>query len=357
MLITDTAQADGYYRALLERAEEYNGIFFVGVRTTGVFCIASCRARKPKRENVEFHSSVKSALDAGFRPCKICRPTENAHAAPPAVAQVMAWLRADPQSRITDGWLRQNGIRPEPLRRWFVQHHGMSFHAFQRMLRINAALQELKGGRSATQVAFDSGYDSLSGFAYTYKKLTGSAPSDPARLILLHRFTTPLGPMLACATEQGICLLEFADRRILETEFKDLQRLLKARIIAGENPHTRQVEREIGEYFAGSRQQFDVALETPGSAFQRSVWQSLRTLDYGSTHSYQSLAERIGRPSAVRAVAAANGANRIAIIVPCHRVLGKDGALTGYGGGLARKQWLLEHERGPASESTFRLEA
>ena len=163
--------------------------------------------------------------------------------------------------------------------------------------------------------------------------------------------------MLACATERGLCLLEFTDRRMLETEFKDLQRLLKARIIAGENAHTRQAETEIGEYFAGRRRHFDVALDTPGSEFQRGVWQSLRALDYGSTHSYQSLAERLGRPSAVRAVAAANGANRIAIIVPCHRVLGKDGALTGYGGGLARKQWLLEHERGPAMDSTFRLEA
>ncbi|WP_114152431.1 bifunctional transcriptional activator/DNA repair enzyme AdaA [Chromobacterium haemolyticum] len=357
MLITDTEQADGYYRALLERAEAYNGIFFVAVRTTGVFCIASCRARKPKRENVEFHSSFKSALDAGFRPCKICRPTENAHAAPPAVAQVMTWLRASPKDRISDGQLRQRGISPEALRRWFLQNHGITFHAFQRMLRINTALRELKGGRSATEVALDSGYDSLSGFAHAYKKLTGSAPSDSARVILLHRFTTPLGPMLACATERGLCLLEFTDRRMLETEFKDLQRLLKARIIAGENTHTQQAEREIGEYFAGRRRHFDVELETPGSEFQQEVWQSLRMLDYGSTHSYQSLAERIGHPSAVRAVAAANGANRIAIIVPCHRVLGKNGALTGYGGGLARKQWLLEHERGPDANSTSRLEA
>lgn len=195
--------------------------------------------------------------------------------------------------------------------------------------------------------ALDVGYDSLSGFGYTFKKLTGNAlmhstPPDP---ILLHRFPSPLGPMFVCASEQGVCLLEFAVSQRNEREFAELQRLLHTRIVAGENAHTRQAEAEIGEYFAGTRQQFGVALHLPGTAFQQQVWAALQQIPYGDTASYQQQAERLGNPAAIRAVAGANGANRVSIIVPCHRVIGKDGSLTGYGGGLQRKAWLLQHEQ------------
>lgn len=345
MQITDKAQCDIWYQALLDRASEYTGLFFVGVKTTGVFCISVCRARKPKRENVVFFREMKSALDAGFRPCKVCRPTENACSAPGFIEQALALVRAHPKMRISDTLLREQGISPERVRRWFLQQHGITFQAFQRMSRVNVALQELKGGRSATEVAFDSGYESLSGFGYTCKKLTGAPPSVGQQVIMIHRFTTPIGPMFVCATEQGVCLLEFVDRRMLETEFSDLQRLLKARIIAGENLHTRQAEKEIGEYFTGERQQFSLTLDLPGSAFQRRVWQGLQTVPYGQTTHYQALAESLAQPTAVRAVAAANGANRVAIVIPCHRIIGKDGAMTGYGGGIARKAWLIAHEK------------
>ena len=345
MKITDSAQCDRWYQALLARASEYTGVFFVGVKTTGVFCIAVCRARKPKRENVEFYSDFKSALDAGFRPCKVCRPTENACTAPPYIEQALALVRLTPKARISDSQLREHRISPERVRRWFLQHHGITFQAFQRMQRVNVALQELRGGRSATDVAFDNGYDSLSGFGYTCKKLTGHSPAARQQTIVIHRFTTPLGPMFVCATERGVCLLEFVDRRMLETEFSDLQRLLRAQIIAGQNAHTRLAEREIGEYCAGTRRAFTLALDTPGSDFQRRVWAALRQLPSGETTHYQALAESLNHPTAARAVAAANGANRIAIVIPCHRVIGKDGSMTGYGGGVARKAWLLAHEK------------
>ncbi len=344
MKISDPVQCANWYQALLDRASEYTGVFFVGVKTTGVFCISVCRARKPKRENVEFYSDMKSALDAGFRPCKVCRPTENACSAPDFIEQAITLVRNNLKSRISDTQLRERNISPERVRRWFLQHHGMTFQAFQRMMRVNVALQELKGGRSATDVAFDSGYESLSGFGYTYKKLTGAAPSEGRQTIMIHRFTTPLGPMFVCATARGVCLLEFVDRRMLETEFSDLQRLLNARILAGENAHTRQAEKEISDYFAGHRRRFDMALDLPGSAFQRLVWQGLQDVPYGQTTHYQCLAERIAKPLAVRAVAAANGANRVAIVIPCHRIIGKNGTMTGYGGGIARKKWLIEHE-------------
>ncbi|MGF6604887.1 AraC family transcriptional regulator of adaptative response/methylated-DNA-[protein]-cysteine methyltransferase [Paraburkholderia sp. GAS448] len=352
MLVTDGTQIDTYYRALVERASDYVGIFFVGVKTTGVFCIATCRARKPRRENVEFYTDFKDALDAGFRPCKICRPTENAHVAPLPVARAIELVRANLKVRISDWQLRQQGISPELVRRWSGKHYGMTFQAFQRMLRVNTALQELKGGKRATDVALDSGYESLSGFGYTYKKMIGETPRDSTvtNVILIHRFTTPLGPMFVCTTEQGVCLLEFVDRRMLETEFRELQQQLKARIIAVENDHTRQTEREIGEYFAGRRRTFGVALHAPGSDFQQSVWRLLQTVPYGQTSSYQAQAEKLCKPEAVRAVASANGGNRIAIIVPCHRIIGKDGALMGYGGGVVRKQWLIKHEQRYAEE-------
>lgn len=345
MKVTDNALCDTWYQALLNRDSGYTGLFFVGVKTTGVFCLSVCRARKPKRENVEFYRDFKSALDAGYRPCKVCRPTENACSSPDFIEQALALVRARLKTRVSDTQLRECNISPERVRRWFLQHHGITFQAFQRMLRVNVALQELKGGRSATDVAFDNGYESLSGFGYTCKKLTGAAPSAGQQVIRIHRFTTPIGPMFVCATERGVCLLEFVDRRMLETEFSDLQRLLKARIIAGENGHTRQAEKEIGEYFAGQRQHFSLALDLPGSEFQQRVWQHLQTVPYGQTTHYQALAECIEKPTAARAVAAANGANRVAIVIPCHRIIGKDGSMTGYGGGIARKAWLLAHEK------------
>ncbi|KFD06070.1 methylated-DNA-[protein]-cysteine methyltransferase [Kluyvera ascorbata ATCC 33433] len=345
MKVTDSAQCDTWYQALLARAPEYTGVFYVGVKTTGVSCIAVCRARKPKRENVEFYRDFKSALDAGYRPCKVCRPTENACSAPDYIEQALALVRQTPKVRISDARLRDSNISPERVRRWFLQHHGITFQAFQRMQRVNVALQELKGGRSATDVAFDSGYESLSGFGYTYKKLTGHSPTMAQQTLLIHRFTTPIGPMFVCASERGVCLLEFVDRRMLETEFSDLQRLLNARIIAGQNEHIRQAENEIAEYFAGKRLRFTLALDTPGSEFQRRVWQALAEIPCGESTHYQALAETLNKPTAARAVAAANGANRIAIVIPCHRVIGKDGSMTGYGGGVARKRWLLEHEK------------
>ena len=346
MLITDESKINEYYKALVDREPSYVGIFYVGVKTTTVFCIATCRARKPKRENVEFYTSFKEALDAGYRPCKICKPTENANKAPEQVEKAMKLVRNNPKVKISDYQLRQLQISPELVRRWFKKHYGITFQAYQRMYRINSAFQELKGGKKTIDAAFESGYDSLSGFGYTYKKVVGKSPklSNKNSVILISRLTTELGPMFICATEKGICLLEFVDRRMLETEFKDLQRLLKANIVAGENSHIKQAQQEITEYFNGTRTTFNVALDTPGTEFQNAVWACLKRIPYGKTCSYQQQAEKINNPKAVRAVASANGFNRIAIIIPCHRVIGKNGKLTGYGGGLERKRWLIEHE-------------
>lgn len=156
---------------------------------------------------------------------------------------------------------------------------------------------------------------------------------------------TPLGQILIAASARGVCLLEFADMPRLEREIQVLQRLFAAEIRPAGNAHTQQAAQELAEYFRGVRQRFSVALDAPGTDFQRQVWTALCNIPCGATTHYQALAATIGRATAVRAVAAANGANRVSILIPCHRVIGKDGTLTGYGGGLQRKAWLLAHER------------
>lgn len=174
----------------------------------------------------------------------------------------------------------------------------------------------------------------------------GKSPQNSTNknIILINRLTTPLGPMFICTTDFGVCLLEFVDRKMLETEFKDLQVKLKANIVVGENEHIKQAKIELTEYFNGTRKTFDVKLDSPGTEFQQLVWANLLKINYGKTSTYQQQAINIKNPKAIRAVASANGHNRISILMPCHRVIGKDGKLTGYGGGLERKKWLLDHE-------------
>jgi AraC family transcriptional regulator of adaptative response/methylated-DNA-[protein]-cysteine methyltransferase len=346
MRVTNPKDIERYYQALVNKDEQYIGTFYVGVKTTGIFCISTCSARKPKFENVEFFTDAKELLKHGYRPCKVCRPTENAHQPPEEVQRAMALLKHSPDQKIRDHELREQGLSPEKIRRWFNKHHGMTFQAYQRMIRINTAFQSLKKGKSVTSSAFDSGYESLSGFGYTFKKMVGGTPdeSKDKNIILITRLTTPLGPMYACATDLGICLLEFTERRMLETEFRDLQKRLNAIILVGENEHTQQLKLELAEYYAGERLHFDVPLHYPGTPFQQSVWEALMKIPYGATRSYQQQAELLNKPKAIRAVASANGHNRIAIVIPCHRVIGKDGSLTGYAGGLERKRWLLAHE-------------
>lgn len=360
MRVTETRKIERYYQALVEREASFVGIFYVGVKTTGIFCIATCRARKPKFENVDFYTTIKDALDEGYRPCKICKPTQNAHQAPEEVEAAIQLVLQNPKTKITDDNLREDGISPEPVRRWFKEHYGMTFHAYQHMYRVNQAFQELKNGKTITAAAFDSGYDSLSGFGYTYKKLMGQSPSQIKGLspILISRLTTPLGPMFVCSTERGICLLEFVDRDILEAEFASLQKYLQAPILWGENDHIKQARKELEQYFAGERQQFELPLDMVGTDFQLSIWQALAKVPYGETATYGALAVAINNPKAVRAVGAANGANRMAIVLPCHRIIGKNGKLTGYGGGLDRKSYLLEMERkvlGKPSLETLKL--
>jgi len=172
----------------------------------------------------------------------------------------------------------------------------------------------------------------------------GKGPVAGAPLVTLARIETPLGPMIAAVCAEELVLLEFGDRRMVPTQFKRLATLLRCHFEVGETPLHAELRRQLEEYFAGSRIDFDVPMATPGTAFQRAAWDALRRIPTGETRSYAEQAVAIGRPQAVRAVAKANGDNRIAILIPCHRVIGSDGSLTGYGGGIWRKKALLERE-------------
>ncbi|WP_419868029.1 bifunctional transcriptional activator/DNA repair enzyme AdaA [Chryseobacterium sp. CT-SW4] len=335
------------YRASFNKDISFEGVFWMAVKTTGIFCRPTCTARKPKFKNVEFFRNTKDAILKGYRPCKICRPLENPDETPKQIQVLLQELSENPAIKLKDYDLIKRGLEPVSIRRWFLKHHGMTFHAFQRMFKINTAFKKMQQGEPVSHVAFDSGYESLSGFTESFKNIFGASPKNTRmeKLIDLKRIETPLGTMIACADENGICLLEFSDRKALPKELEQISRHFNANIIQGENQHFPILEKQLLEYFNGERKEFTVPLSLVGSDFQKNVWNILQEIPYGMTRSYQQQAEILGNPKSVRAVANANGLNKISIIIPCHRVIGSDGKLTGYGGGIWRKQKLLELEK------------
>ncbi|MDQ1095549.1 MULTISPECIES: bifunctional transcriptional activator/DNA repair enzyme AdaA [Chryseobacterium] len=335
------------YEASYSKDVSFEGIFWMGVKTTGIFCRPTCTARKPKFENVEFFFNTKDAMLKGYRPCKVCRPLENLDATPQYIKELLKEIADDPTLKLKDYDLVKRGLEPATVRRWFLKHHGITFHAFQRMSKLNTAFKKLRQGESVTEVAYDTGYDSLSGFNEGFKNIFGVSPKNTPmeKVIDLKRIETMLGTMIACADEHGICLLEFSDRKALPTELKSIAEYFKANIIQGENPHFITLEEELKEYFEGKRTRFSVPLSLVGTDFQKQVWKVLQEIPYGTTRTYQEQADILGNRKSVRAVANANGLNKISIIIPCHRVIGSNGHLTGYGGGIWRKQKLLELER------------
>ncbi len=340
------------YDALVRRDAAFEGVFFAGVRSTGIFCRPTCAARKPSAQNVEFFPNTADALFSGYRPCKRCRPIEPAGAAPEWLRALLHALETDPSRRWRDADLREHGLDAARVRRWFKTHHHMTFQAYQRARRLGRALGLLAQGEEIVQTAYTSGYASLSGFNQAVARLAGDSPGRlrEAAVVKLTRITSPLGPLIAGATDDALCLLEFADRPMLEEQLRRIRKVLGALVVPGENAVTRQAAAELTAYFAGTLRAFTVPLETSGTAFQQLVWAELVTIPYGETRSYGEQARRIGRPQAVRAVARANGDNRIAIMIPCHRVIGAAGQLTGYGGGLWRKRRLLELEQGAGAQ-------
>ena len=332
-------------RAFLASDASYDGLFFTAVRTTGIFCLPSCSARKPLPKNIEFFRSVKDAVFAGYRACKRCRPTEAS--APEWVRELLRAVDEKGGARIKESELRTMGLEAARVRRFFLKEYGMTFQAYCRARRLGQAFVAIRDGGEIDDAVFDSGFDSHSGFRTAFARIFGVTPgnADDIDCIRLAWIETPLGPMVAGATAEGICLLEFNDRRMLEAQFDRIRRRFRIPIVPGDSDHLRRLRTELEEYFAGRRHEFSVPLIYPGTAFESRVWEQLLRIPFGATRSYADLARILGQPGASRAVGRANGMNRIAILIPCHRVVNQNGELGGYGGGLWRKRVLLDLEK------------
>jgi len=335
------------FDALVRRDATYDGLFFACVRTTGIFCRPVCRARKPNPQNVEFVPTAAAALHAGYRPCKVCHPLDRDPDRPAWAANLIRSVQNAPGRRIRDRELEAEGLQPATVRRYFVRHFGVTFQAFQRAWRLGIAMRSLSHGTSISAASFDAGYESESGFRDAFAKVFGAAPGVARHSDSLQAtwIGSPLGPMIAIASERGIVLLEFVDRRALERELQQVRTQFGQPVVPGRNEHLSLAEYELDAYFAGRLTNFEVALDLRPTPFQRSVWSHLQTIPFGETQSYGDVAEHIGHAGASRAVGSANGQNRIAIMIPCHRVVRADGSLSGYGGGVWRKQRLLDHEK------------
>lgn len=346
MLLADD---ETLYSALLARDPAYDGHWFVGVSSTGVYCRLTCPARKPRRDNSSFHPSADAAEAAGFRACLRCRPRDPRSG--PGTAAALETLRravaAEPGRRWGDADLRAAGHDPSTLRRAFRRAHGTTFARFARAHRLGAGAASLAAGAGVVEAQLDAGYESASGFRAAVGRLLGHAPARVRdRLTLAAAWIeTPLGPMLGVTDAAGaVHLLEFADRTALPGELARLQARHGAALF-GPSAALGGLAEQVSRYFRDATAQFDLPLAPAGSAFARAVWAELARIPPGRTRSYGELALVLGRPGAARAVARANGANQVALLVPCHRVVGANGEPVGYGGKPWRKRWLLEHER------------
>lgn len=321
---------------------------------TGIFCQPGCgHAPRKARHRREF-ATARDALAAGFRPCRHCTPLKTGIADPAWLVPLMSEVETDPARRWHDHDLDVMGLDPTAVRRWFIANHGLTFHAYTRLRRLGLALQQIQHGTPVTEAVLAQGFDSEGGFREAFSQVFGNPPSavDRESSIWINRVTTPLGSMIMGVHDSGLCLLEFAERRLLDAQLARLRERMGRVFLPGDHPLMRQVKAQLDAYFEGSLRQFSVPLQTPGTEFQEAVWDALRQIPYGAMRSYADIATSIGHADAMRAVGGATGDNRVAIVTPCHRVVASDGELTGYGGGLWRKEFLLAMEQAQAFHLT-----
>jgi AraC family transcriptional regulator, regulatory protein of adaptative response / methylated-DNA-[protein]-cysteine methyltransferase len=343
---------DTMYNALVNRDSSFEGIFYVGVRTTGIFCRPTCSAKKPARVNVDFFATASDALHGGYRPCLRCHPMDPDKRPPKLIERLRTEVERAPGGRLTDKELAALSIDPSTARRQFKRHYGMTFQAYYRARRMGLALREVKRGGRVDEAQNGSGFESASGFRDAFSRIFGEPPTTAKAQggLFAERIETPLGAMLAIADDEGLRLLEFVDRRAMERELTILRRKLRTNVVPGEHRHLDAVRSQLADYFAGKNLEFDVPVAPIGSEFQLRAWDILRAIPVGETRSYSWMAQQLGDAGARRAVGRANGSNMMCIVIPCHRVIRADGTLCGYGGGLWRKKWLLDHERKVTSD-------
>src|SRR3954466_15880499 len=235
---------------------------------------------------------------AGFRPCRRCDPLRATGREPDWVQRLVALVDGEPERRLHDQDLRQLGLQPSQVRRYFSANYNMTFHAFVRARRLGGALHQLRRGAAIDEVVMDTGFESHSGFRDAFTRTFGEAPGRARNedFIAVGWVESPLGPLLTGANRDGGCLLEFTDRRKLEVQIDTMRRRFKCAVVPGDNPHLAALRRELGDYFTGRLQRFTVPLVAPGTPFQEKVWSALLAIPYGRTLSYEELAKRVGAP-------------------------------------------------------------
>ena len=340
---------DPRWAAVVARDPAADGGFFYSVRTTGVYCRPSCGARTPRPENVEFHASAAAAEEAGFRPCRRCRPdlaplAERQAALVAALCRLIERAESPPTLHQLAG---QAGLSVHHLHRLFKAQTGLTpkaYAAARRAERVRAGLQQ---GGTVTAAVFAAGYNASGRFYQEAAAILGMTPSryragGRAAEIRFAIGQCSLGAILVAASERGICAILLGDDP--EALVRDLQdRFGQARLLGGDAGFEAWVAEVVGLVEAPGIG-LKLPLDIRGSAFQQRVWQALRDIPAGQTASYSEIARRIGRPTAVRAVASACAANALAVAIPCHRVVRLDGSLSGYRWGIERKRALLERE-------------
>ena len=255
------------YRALVNRDSSFEGIFFVGVRTTGIFCRPTCSAKKPARVNVDFFATPSEALHGGYRPCLRCRPMDPGERPPKLIEQLRAEVERAPGGRLTDKELAALSIDPSTARRQFKRHYGMTFQAYHRARRMGLALREVRRGGRVDEAQNGSGFESASGFREAFTRIFGDSPTaaKSRACMFAERIDTPLGAMLAVADDKGLRLLEFSDRRALERELTILRQRLKTNVVPGEHRYLDAIRTQLARYFSGENLRFDIPLEPVGS--------------------------------------------------------------------------------------------
>ena len=344
-------------RALAERDARFDGTFIYGVITTGVYCRPSCRSRQPKPENIRFFRDPAAAESAGLRECKRCRPRAAQDRATQMIQSLAEYIEAHASEPLTLAHLAERAhLSPAHLQRRFKAALGVSPKMYQDAARLRRLKGGLKAGKSVVEAITEAGFESTSRVYNHAPRNLGMTPSVYRRGGAGETITyavrgTAMGPLLMAATGRGVCFAQFGtSAAALIAQLKD--EFPKATHVASRMSDSLELDawmQALDAHIAGKAPRPELPLDLRGTAFQIRIWRFLLQVPEGSVLSYSELAAGIGAPRAVRAAASACAANRIAVLVPCHRVLRGDGALGGYRWGLERKRVLIDQERRRAS--------
>ncbi|GDX05836.1 bifunctional DNA-binding transcriptional regulator/O6-methylguanine-DNA methyltransferase Ada [Buttiauxella sp. A111] len=345
----DKANDESRWQAVETRDNRADGQFVFAVKTTGICCRPSCRARHPLRKNVLFFENVAAAVGAGFRPCKRCQPDKQTAEQQriDRITQACRILESRSEPMVLAELAALVAMSPFHFHRLFKQVTGLTPHAWQKALREKRLREQLAQGEPVTRAVFDAGYQSGSNYYQQADKVLGMTAKQYRQggertVIQFVVGSCRLGEFLVAQSERGICAILLGnDGQTLVNELESL--FPNSALVAGDELFSQRVARVVSVLEHPS-QPFSLPLDIQGTAFQQQVWQALREIPVGQTASYRDIAQRIGKPQAVRAVAGACAANKLAVIIPCHRVVRNDGAISGYRWGVERKRQLLEIE-------------